>query len=145
MDAEKRMADLINVTKRLINVLERENEMLRERKHSELTMILDEKETIARVYQARVMGLEENPEMLAGVPDEDREMLRELAQKIDTLMAENGRMLKVAITVSKRVVDLVAEAVAEASQKSGVYSGKGSTVSAPNQGGSMSLSLNKTL
>jgi len=145
MDNDKRVTDLVNVTTRLINVLERENEILINRRHSELRLILDEKETIARVYQARIMGLEENPDMLDGIDEDDRGQLFELARKADTLMAQNASMLEVAITVSRRVVDLVAEAVAEAAPKSGAYSAKGRTASAPIKGGNMSLSLNETL
>lgn len=145
MDVAKRMADLVNVTTRLIDVLERENEILRERRHGELNLILDEKETIARVYQARIMGLEENPDVLDNASDEDREHLRELAHRVDSLMAQNARMLEVAMTVSKRIVDLVAEAVKKAQPSSGAYSAKGNTVGATQKGGSMSLSLNETL
>ena len=145
MDVAKRMTDLVNVTTRLIDVLERENELLRERRYNELNLILDEKETIARVYQARIMGLEENPDVLNDTTEEDRENLRELARKVDTLMAQNARMLEVAMVVSKRIVDLVAEAVKEAQPSSGAYSKKGSTVGAAQKGGSMSLSLNETL
>jgi hypothetical protein len=145
MDTTKRMADLVSVTTRLINVLERENEILLERRHSELSLILDEKETIARVYQARIMGLEETPKLLDGASDEEKATLFELAKKADRLMNENARMLEVAIVVSRRVVDLVAEAVAEAAPKSGAYSAKGRTAAAPVKGGNMSLSLNETL
>ena len=145
MDTTKRMADLVNVTTRLINVLERENEILLERRHSELSLILDEKETIARVYQARIMGLEENPELLDGASDEEKATLFELAKQADRLLNENARMLEVAIAVSRRVVDLVAEAVAEAAPKSGAYSAKGRTAAPPTKGGNMSLSLNETL
>jgi hypothetical protein len=145
MEVSKRMADLVNVTTRLIDVLERENALLRERRHSELPLILDEKETIARVYQARIMGLEENPDVLDEASAEDRSGLMELAQKVDGLMAQNARYLEVAMTVSKRIVDLVAEAVKEAAPKSGAYSAKGSTAAAPIKGGNMSLSLNETL
>jgi len=145
MEVAKRMADLVNVTTRLIDVLERENELLRDRRYNELNLILDEKETIARVYQARIMGLEENPEVLNGADEDARDHLRELARKVDTLMSQNARMLEVAMTVSKRIVDLVAEAVKEAAPRTGAYSAKGSTAAAPVKGGNMSLSLNETL
>lgn len=145
MDTNKRITDLVSVTTRLINVLERENDILINRRHSELRLILDEKETIARVYQARIMGLQENPGILDGADDEDRAKLFELATTADKLMVQNTRLLEVAITVSRRVVDLVAEAVAEAAPKSGAYSAKGRTASAPIKGGNMSLSLNETL
>lgn len=144
MEIEKRITDIVSVTTRLIDVLERENEILHERRHNELHLILDEKETIARVYQARIMGLEENPDYLAGVSEEDREHLMELGKKADALMTENARMLEVAITVSRRVADLVAEAVAEAAPKSGAYSAKGA-VGMPQKSSNVSISLNETL
>ena len=145
MDVTKRMTDLVNVTTRLISVLERENEILSERRHNELSIILDEKETIARVYQARIMGLEENPELLDGASDEEREVLSELATKADTLMKKNAQMLEIAISVSRRVVDLVAEAVADAASDTGSYSSKGNTVRASSDSGKMTLSYNETL
>jgi len=110
-----------------------------------LSIILDEKETIARVYQARIMGLEENPELLDNASDEERQVLVDLANKADTLMAKNAQMLEIAISVSRRVVDLVAEAVAEAAPKAGVYSAKGNTVKPRNDSGNMTLSFNETL
>ena len=102
MDADKRMADLINVTKRLIDVLEREHELLSDRRHSELSVLLDEKETIGRVYQARVMGLQENPEQLKGADETARSELKELAVQVDDLMRRNARMLEAAMFASNR-------------------------------------------
>ena len=122
MDADKRMADLINVTKRLIDVLEREHELLSDRRHSELSGLLDEKETIGRVYQARVMGLQENPEQLEGVNEDARAELKELAVKVDDLIRRNARMLEAAMFASKRIVDLVAEALRDTANAAGTYS-----------------------
>lgn len=147
MDAKKRMTDLINVTGRLIDVLERENVLLRERRHGELNLLLDEKETIARVYQARVMGLQENPDQLQDAEEGDRAQLKELAHRVDELMNENARMLEAAMHASKRIVELVAEAIRDTSNPSGTYSQKGSTSVSPNKGGARNsaISLDQTL
>ena len=138
MDADKRMADLINVTKRLIDVLEREHELLSDRRHSELSVLLDEKETIGRV-----MGLQENPEQLKGADETARSELKELAVQVDDLMRRNARMLEAAMSASKRIVDLVAEALRDTANAAGTYSKGGSTQMPQNKqaahGGAISL------
>lgn len=147
MDPEKRMADLISVTGRLVNVLERENEILRERRHNDLADLLDEKETIGRVYQARIMGLHEDPEQLKDVAEAERLKLKELAISVDKLVAENARMLQAAMYASKRIVEMVAEAVRDTTNKSGTYSQKGSTQMPLNKSEvrSGAISLDQTL
>lgn len=127
MDAQKRLDDLIAITTRLIDVLERENAILKDRRHADLTGLLDEKETIARVYQARVMGLQEHPLDPESENHPDRDRVRELARRADELIRENALMLEAAMYASKRVVDLVAEAVKETSNPTGAYSKKGTT------------------
>lgn len=127
MDPEKRMADLISVTSRLIDVLERENAILNERRHNDLTDLLDEKETIGRVYQARIMGLQEDPGQLKDVDESERIKLKELAHTVDKLVSENARMLEAAMYASKRIVEMVAEVVRDSTNTSGTYSQRGST------------------
>lgn len=127
MEPEKRMADLISVTSRLVDVLERENAILKERRHNDLAELLDEKETIGRVYQARIMGLQEDPEQLKDVDEAERLKLKELACSVDTLVFENARMLEAAMYASKRIVEMVAEAVRDSTNTSGTYSQRGST------------------
>ncbi len=147
MDAEKRMTDLINVTSRLIDVLEREQELLKERRHSELSALIDEKETIGRVYQARVMGLQKDPEQLADAPEDMRDELRELALRVDRLVYENARMIDSAMKASKRIVELVADALKENANKAGTYSNKGASHAPRAAAGARSstISLDQTL
>ncbi len=124
MDPEKRMADLISVTGRLVDILERENEILKDRRHNDLADLLDEKETIGRVYQARIMGLQEDPGQLRDVDEDERIKLKDLAHKVDQLVAENARMLEAAMYASKRIVEMVADAVRDSTNTSGTYSQK---------------------
>lgn len=147
MDPEKRMADLISVTGRLVDVLERENAILVERRHNDLAELLDEKETIGRVYQARIMGLQEDPEQLKDVDENERLKLKELAIKVDELVAENARMLQAAMYASKRIVELVAESVRDSTNSAGTYSQRGSTQmpTGKSEVRSSAISLDQTL
>ena len=76
MDPTKRVNDLIVITGRLADLLERENVALREKQNKELNEILDEKVTLGRVYESRIMGLTEDPEALDNVDKELLERLR---------------------------------------------------------------------
>ena len=147
MDPEKRMADLISVTSRLVDILERENEILRDRRHNDLSDLLDEKETIGRVYQARIMGLQEDSGQLKDVDEDERMKLKELAHKVDGLVAENARMLEAAMYASKRIVEMVADAVRDSTNTSGTYSQKGSTQmpAGKSEARSGAISLDQTL
>lgn len=147
MDPEKRMADLISITSRLVDVLERENAILKERRHNDLADLLDEKETIGRVYQARIMGLQEDPEQLKDVDETERLKLKDLAHSVDKLVSENARMLEAAMYASKRIVEMVAEAVRDTTNSSGTYSQQGSTQMPMNKSEvrSGAISLDQTL
>ena len=125
MDPTKRVNDLILITGRLAELLERENEALQNKRHSEFNEILDEKVTLGRVYESRIMGLTKDSEGLDNVDADLLDRLRSLGGKVHGLMEENAQYLKVAIEANRRVVDLIAEAVKENSPNAGTYSQKG--------------------
>lgn len=125
MDPTNRINDLITITGHLVELLERENNALRNRQSQELHDILDEKVTLSRLYETRIMGLNEETEVLDEVEPELREKLKGLSEKIGKVMEENAMLLKVAIEANKRVVNMFAEAVREATHKAGTYAANG--------------------
>ncbi len=127
MDPTKRVNDLIVITGRLADLLERENVALREKQNKEINEILDEKVTLGRVYESRVMGLTEDPEALDNVDKELLERLRGIGEKVNGLIEDNAKMLKIAIEANRRVVNLIAEAVKASVPSAGTYSPTGAT------------------
>ncbi len=127
MDPTKRVNDLIVITGRLADLLERENVALREKQNKELNEILDEKVTLGRVYESRIMGLTEDPEALDNVDKELLERLRGIGEKVNGLIEDNAKMLKIAIEANRRVVNLIAEAVKASGPSAGTYSPTGAT------------------
>jgi len=128
MEPTNRVNDLIVITNRLAELLERENDALRNKQNKELTEILDEKVTLGRVYESRIMGLAEaSAEAIDGVDLELRDRLRGLGQKVNDLIVDNAKLLKVAIESNRRVVNLIAEAVKESIPSAGTYSATGAT------------------
>lgn len=127
MDPTKRVNDLIVITGRLADLLELENLALINKQNQDLYDILDEKVTLGRVYETRIMGLTEDSEALDGVDPELLERLRDMGKKVNGLIEENAELLKVAIETNRRVVDLIAEAVKASTPSAGTYSQTGAT------------------
>ncbi len=127
MDPTNRVNDLIVITGRLADLLERENVALREKQNKELNEIIDEKVTLGRVYESRVMGLTEDPEALDSVDKELIERLRGIGEKVNGLIEDNAKMLKIAIEANRRVVNLIAESIKASVPSAGTYSPTGAT------------------
>lgn len=128
MNPTKRVNDLIVITSRLVDILERENNALRNKQNKELNEILDEKVPLGRVYESRIMGLAEaSPEAINSVDLELRDRLRGLGKKVNDLIEDNAKLLKIAIEANRRVVDLIAEAVKASVPSAGTYSANGET------------------
>jgi flagellar biosynthesis/type III secretory pathway chaperone len=125
MDPTNRINDLIVISNRLIDVLERENVALSDRKYSEIDEILDEKVTLGRVYESRIMGLSDDETDLNQVDGELRDQLLNLGKKVNTLIEENSTMLKIGIEANRRVVNMIAEAVKASVPNTGAYAANG--------------------
>ena len=126
MDPTNRINDLIVISNRLVDVLERENEALTERRYSEINEILDEKVTLGRVYESRIMGLSDDDTDLNQADGELRNQLLDLGKKVNTLIEKNSIMLKIGIEANRRVVNLIAEAVKASGPNTGTYAANGS-------------------
>lgn len=147
MDPNNRVKDLIVITGRLIELLECENDALKNHNPEVIHALLDDKATLSRVYESRYKGLSEKPEALNHIDPALRDELSNLAKKVDICIQENGKLLHVAIEANRRVVDLIAEAVQEQQPGAGTYS---SNAQASNQGANaasqrVALSLDQTL
>ncbi len=147
MESSNRIEDLILITERLVDLLERENDALSNHRNWELREILDEKVTLSRVYETRMRVISDNPEILDDVGTETRQQLRELGLQVNDLITENSKLLQTAITVSRRVVELVADAVRDATPSAGTYGAKGTKESGVANADSQraAFSLNQTL
>ncbi len=125
MDPTNRVNDLIVITNRLVNLLERENDALTNRKYSEINEILDEKVTLGRVYESRIMGFSDDAAALEQVDKDLRDQLRGLGEKVNELIEANSVLLKIGIEANRRVVNLIAEAVKASVPNTGTYAANG--------------------
>ena len=126
MDPTNRINDLIVISKRLVDVLEREKEALNNRNYFEINEILDEKVTLGRVYESRIMGLSDEETDLNQVDRELRDQLQDIGNKVNTLIESNSTLLKIGIEANRRVVNMIAEAVKASVPNAGTYAANGS-------------------
>ena len=146
MDPTNRVNDLIVITNRLADLLERENDALGNRKYSGINEILDEKITLGRVYESRIMGLTDDPAALQQVDVELRDRLRSLGEKVNGLIEKNATLLKTGIEANRRVVNMIAEAVKASVPSAGTYSANGATgVEQQAASKSVAISIDHTL
>ena len=147
MDLNNRLSDLITITSRLIDVLKRENDALKNHRTEVIHKLLDEKATLARLYESRFKRLTEKPDILAETDANLRQQLGQLAAEVENLIQENGKLLHIAIEANRRVVDLIAEAVHAQQPTAGTYSSDAqtSTNGANASSQRVALSLDQTL
>jgi len=141
MDPNNRLNDLIVITGRLAELIQRENEALRQHRSRDVRGMLDEKATLSRVYETRFNGIAEHPEIIEGADLDTRERLHAMGEKVGKLMDENAALLKTAIEANRRVVDLIAEAVRDQQPSAGVYAATGTTSQAGANAAAQRLAL----
>jgi hypothetical protein len=125
MNSDTKIGDIILITERLANVLERENTALKNQWSQELHALLDDKITLSRVYETRMQFYNENPQALSNSTPELREKLRSIGSHISGLLQENAKMLKIAIEANRKVVDMIAAAVKNVTPCPGTYQSNG--------------------
>ena len=127
MDADKRIDDLLFITTELVELLEVENGALKTKRYDVVKEHAERKSALCRAYEIRVFGLKQEQD---GADYDDAmhekvERLKDIGERVDALVAENERMLKVALEVSQRFMDCVAEAVQQSAPTTGAYSAGG--------------------
>lgn len=125
MDINQKLSELIQVSGYLADLLTEENKLLAQHKAREAGALADRKTKITRFYEQKVKELTGEPEALAQVDANLREQLRMAGERIDGLMVENSRRLKVALDVNRRVVDAIAKAARDITPGPKTYSAGG--------------------
>ena len=145
MEASTRLDDLIHIGARLYGVLEQENAALRDRASARIAPLLDEKLTLARAYESRVKGLADIADELAETDADLRARARAIGERIDTLANDNARLIHASIEANKRVLDVIAEAVATSQPHVNTYSANGATAGPEQTGRRAALSYDRSL
>lgn len=126
---------LIFVTARLIDLMNRELDFLKNMQPQEIRELQEEKADLARTYERCILEIKADPELLnqCGAPLKTK--LKTVTGTFNDVLAENERSLRAVKSVSERLLNVIVGAVAE-KQSNAAYSAKGLIGSAaigPNQ------------
>jgi hypothetical protein len=110
---------------RLTEVVARENAALRARTREALTALAEEKSAAASHYQKCLSQLETATEGYRGLTPSQREALRQCGRLLAQEADENARLLKVALEISRRFMQTVADAVRALTPNAPGYSSAG--------------------
>jgi flagellar biosynthesis/type III secretory pathway chaperone len=131
MSNASRIADLVQITNRLSDLLERESALLRARKLTEMESVRQEKFTLSSAYETNVRALRSQPEMLAEATPETRQQIKAAFDRFEKALALNERSLRAAKEVSDRVLRAIADEVGRKRSENLAYSPNGHASAQP--------------
>jgi hypothetical protein len=110
-DVPARVADVTAAAQRLTEAVARENTALRGRSRVGLTALAEEKAAATNLYQGCLAALDAATEGYRTLTVDQREALRHCGGLLAREADENARLLKVAVEISRRFMETVADAV----------------------------------
>jgi len=140
------VGDVMRAIDALAALLTEENEALRKHDIATVKALSERKRKATRFYQERMLKIQKDPDEVTGLPEDERDVVRQMAHYLDALLAENARLLKSAMTCGERLMGLFVDAVRQANtdQASG-YAANGRINDAGHNPSRMSLSFNENL
>jgi len=131
MSNANRIADLVQITNRLSDLLEHESALLRARKLTEMETVRQNKFVLSAAYETHVRALRAQPEKLADATPELRRQLKAAFDRFEKSLGENERGLRAAKETSNRVLRTIADEVDRQRRENLAYSPNGHASAQP--------------
>ena len=139
--------NLIQMTDRLSELMEKEVELLRGRRAHDIQALQINKESLASVYQRIITDLQQNPSALDGLDDRRRERVKHAAARLQGAATGNAIALRSAIEANHQLIETIAGAIRDQSIAHAPYMANGRVAhgSGSQATRNLSVSLNDTL
>lgn len=137
-----RVEQLIILTERLNGLVDKEIDLLKTRRPSELEHLADERNTLSRVYTQEMSLIRQDKNLVRGVAPQLIETLKKITGRFRDRLAEHDRILTAIRTVSERMIKSVA---ADVNAKSQAVTGYGNNAHLRKSSGGGSLTLNQVV
>jgi len=128
MDMHPRIETLIRVGSRLIELMEREIEMLGEMRTGDVAALQAEKSTLVTAYEESLAAIKDDPKLIAACAPPIKDELMRIAAKLNVTVAANERALSAARAANERLLKAVVDAVAADRDRANGYSRTGGRV-----------------
>lgn len=110
-DVPARIAHAAAAARRLTEAVARENAALRRRSREELTALAEEKAAATGLYQESLAALNTATQEYRTLTADQREALQQCGRLLAEEADENARLLRIAVEISRRFLETVADAV----------------------------------
>ncbi len=122
MAATDRILSLIDITKKLAQIIQRETTLLKERRPREIADLQEQKTQLGSAYEEELTIIGRNRDVFSReAPGEMRE-LQKVIEAFRKILDEHGRVLAAAKVVTERMVRNVSQEVARQNRPEGGYS-----------------------
>ena len=147
MSKDSHINDLIQLSSRLIAVLEREVELLRAAKPSEIEKLQQEKSNLTAAYESQAKSLSSQPELLEALRPVLRSELKRVTDRFQSAVAANEVALRAARETTQRVLQAITDEIGKNQNENAGYSARGYAASSSQKtsGQPLSISLDERL
>jgi hypothetical protein len=147
MSMQSKVNDLLQVTSRLIAVLDREVELLRTASSTELETLQEEKAKLTVAYESQARSMAGHPELLEALQPVLRAELERVTSRFQSAISANEVALRAARDTTQRVLQAIADELDKNRRNNTGYSatGYGSTASYGGGGQPVSIAVDRRL
>ncbi len=106
-EIKNKITDYQEIIKGFISLLETENQALRDYDIELVGRLYEQKNKTVGAYRSTVAFFIKHQDCLATLPEAERNALKELSLKLDTLMKENDSLLKSKMETSRSIMESI--------------------------------------
>ena len=129
--ASSRTAAMIDLVDRLIEVLDRENDLLDRPRSKELGPVVAQKQALFTEYEDALRKIGSLSELMAETPPDQKAVLLDKAKTFDTLLRENELKLDALVKTSEHIMTVMSNVARKMAQPVQGYGRGGSFADAP--------------
>jgi len=120
------LRQVIHIVQDLTAVMSREVELLRAMRVRDFGELQDHKLGLVEAYEKQTEGMRANPAFADAIDPVLRDELKDVMERMHSVMSENELAINAARTANQRVATAIVNAVEEQQTENGGYSSKGS-------------------
>ena len=122
---------IMSIVEDLTGLMSEEVRLLKAMQVREFGALQDRKMELVRAYEAQTDSLRNDPGFIEALSPRIRDELRDVIERMQTVMDENETAITAAREMNHRVARMIVQAVQEIEPANGLYSAEGALTSSP--------------
>lgn len=143
MQPQQKLKNMLTLMSELCQLLKKENTLLKRQRQEECKALFEQKNKLSLAYEESFKYLSGHAEIFARLNDRQKATLRKAATTLDSLTAENARLLKINIDATNRLLNAIVNDIKDQAQNTPLYTKQGNMNT--DKGNPAALSFNQVL